>query len=188
MHESLEIGSDGLARCRWGIGEDALFRRYHDEEWGRPVADVVRLFEKIALEGFQSGLSWLLILRKREGFRRAFAGFEPAAVAGFGPADVERLLGDAGIVRNRAKIEAVIANAGRCLDMAADGGLAAFAWRHAGQPALLSRELKKRGWRFVGPTTIESFMQAVGMVNDHAEGCFAREICEREREAFEVPA
>jgi DNA-3-methyladenine glycosylase I len=182
---------------------------YHDLEWGRPVGDDHRLFEKLSLEGFQAGLSWLTILRKREAFRAAFAGFDPEAVASFGPADVERLLGDASIVRHRGKIEAVINNAGRACDLIGErGSLAAHLWSF--EPPLterphemsadtvrslvtsaasvaLSKDLKKRGWRFVGPTTMYAFMQAMGLVNDHVDGCPARSEAEQERARFLRP-
>lgn len=196
---------DGVVRCFWAT-DDPLYRRYHDEEWGMPVHDDVRLFEKLCLEGFQSGLSWLTILRKREAFRAAFAGFAFERVARFGPDDVERLLQDAGIVRHRGKIEAAIHNArAACELVAAEGSLAAFVWRFAPPAAerprqldastlrslastpastRLSKELKRRGFRFVGPTTAYAFMQAMGLVNDHLEGCEARPRVERaQREA-----
>ena len=201
-------GPDGHARCWWGT-EPELYRHYHDAEWGRPVADDVRLFEKLCLEGFQSGLSWLTILRKRENFRTAFAGFDFERVARFDGADIERLLGDAGIVRHRGKIEAAINNAARALELREEfGSLAAFFWSHEPDPAsrparmdkawamanttvpeshALSKALKARGWRFVGPTTMYALMQAMGIVNDHMEGCRAREAVEREREAFRRP-
>jgi DNA-3-methyladenine glycosylase I len=182
-------GEDGRDRCGWAAGSDA-YRRYHDEEWGRPVHDSDALYEKLCLEAFQSGLSWLTILRKREAFRRAFAGFEIAAVARFGPADVERLLGDAAIVRNRAKIEAAIANARAAEEV---GDLAGLLWSFAPDPdtrpapatpadvpavtpesRALVRALKARGFRFVGPTTAYALMQACGLVNDHLAGCWAR--------------
>ncbi|MBL8135488.1 MAG: DNA-3-methyladenine glycosylase I [Acidobacteria bacterium] len=184
--------------------------RYHDEEWGRPVLDDVRLFEKICLEGFQSGLSWLTILRKREHFRAAFRGFDPAVVARFGARDVTRLLQDAGIVRHRGKIVSAINNAARALDLQAEfGSIAAYAWSweppRAERPAAvtwdalkampttatstaLSKDLKRRGWTFVGPTTIYAFMQAMGLVNDHVEGCFARAAAGHERRAAARPA
>ncbi len=193
----------------WWAGDDAGYRHYHDHEWGRPVTSDVRLFEKVCLEGFQSGLSWLTILRKRENFRRAFAGFDPAVVAGFDERDVERLLGDAGIVRHRGKIEATINNAARALELQEEAGsIAAFVWGFepgpADRPAVcdhasliampttpastaLSKELKKRGWRFVGPTTVYAFMQAMGLVNDHIEGCAVREEVEAERAALRRP-
>jgi DNA-3-methyladenine glycosylase I len=183
---------------------------YHDDEWGRPVRDDTRLFEKLVLEGFQSGLSWLTILRKRDNFRRAFAGFEPERVARFGARDVRRLLGDAGIVRHRGKIESTVNNARRARELADEfGSLAAYFWRFepdararpkrmtravlgamATTPAsvALSRDLKKRGWTFVGPTTVYAFMQAMGLVNDHLEGCHVREIVEKERGRLKRPA
>jgi DNA-3-methyladenine glycosylase I len=198
-------GDDGRTRCWWGAGDPA----YHDGEWGRPVADDARLFELLCLEAFQSGLSWLTILRKREAFFAAFRGWDIAAVAGFGPQDVERLLDDARIVRNRAKIEATIHNASRCLELRRElGSFAAFVWSHephaGARPAVLdhaalgalastsesiamSRELKRRGWRWVGPTTVYSFMQAVGVVNDHLEGCDVRAEVEWARAAFSRP-
>ena len=201
--------ADGVTRC-WWAGRDPLYVNYHDEEWGRPVTDDSRLFEKICLEGFQAGLSWLTILRKREAFRRAFAGFDIARVAGFGARDVERLLGDAGIVRHRGKIESTINNAKRAQDLVAEhGSLAAYIWRweppSASRPrrvtksvlmrlalsaeaAALSKDLKRRGWTFVGPTTIYAFMQAMGLVNDHLEGCAAREAVERARIRVARPA
>jgi DNA-3-methyladenine glycosylase I len=199
---------DGVARCSW-CGEHDDYRRYHDAEWGRPVADDVRLFEKLCLEGFQSGLSWLTILRKREAFRRAFRGFEPARVARFGARDIRRLLGDAGIVRHRGKIEAAIHNARRALELVAErGSLAAHVWSfepaaaerprkltHAALAAMnetpasraLAKDLKRRGWTFVGPTTVQAFLQGVGVVNDHLDGCFARAAVERERARFARP-
>jgi DNA-3-methyladenine glycosylase I len=197
--DPLIIGDDGVARCRWGDSPPD-YRHYHDTEWGFPVADDVRLFEKLALEGFQAGLSWLTILRKRENFRAAFSGFDLRAVAQYGDADVERLLGDAGIIRHRGKIEATINNAGRALEMvAAEGSLAAFLWGY--EPAgasesvqseseasrALSKELKRRGWRFVGPTTVHSFIQAMGMVNEHAPGCAVGLEVDAARAAFVRP-
>jgi DNA-3-methyladenine glycosylase I len=191
--EDLVTGPDGLPRCGWaGDAEDYV--RYHDDEWGRPVREDRALFEKVTLEAFQSGLSWLIILRKREAFRTAFAGFDPARVAAFGDADVERLLGDAGIVRNRAKIEATIANAKAAVAMAGAGeSLAELLWGFAPDPAerpepesmadvpastpesaAMAKELKRRGFRFVGPTTAYALMQACGLVNDHLAGCCAR--------------
>jgi DNA-3-methyladenine glycosylase I len=185
----LVTGADGRTRCAWGAST-LDYVAYHDEEWGRPVHAADALYEKLCLEAFQSGLSWLTILRKRERFRAAFAGFEIAAVARFGPEDVERLLGDPGIVRNRAKIEAAIANARAA---AAVDDLGALIWSHApdpdGRPApramadvpaltpestALAKTLKRRGFRFVGPTTAYALMQACGLVNDHLEGCCAR--------------
>ena len=207
--DGLSRGPDGVVRCWWADSTDD-YRAYHDLEWGRPVDDDARLFEKLCLEGFQSGLSWLTILRKREAFRRAFEGFDFRRVAAFGPADVERLLGDASIVRHRGKIEAAIHNAGRAVELVeAEGSLAAFVWRSEPDPASrpprltqeellrlnetaesreLAKELKRRGWRFVGPTTVYAFMQACGLVNDHLEGCAAREEVDRARAAFVRPA
>ena len=189
-------------RCSWGESAPE-YRAYHDTEWGFPVDDDHRLFEKLCLEGFQSGLSWLTILRKREAFRRAFAGFDFEQVARFGDGDVERLLGDASIVRHRGKIEATINNARRAVELVeAEGSLAAYVWRFEPDPGTrpkrltwdvlremaatdesraLAKDLKKRGWRFVGPTTVYAFMQAMGVVNDHLDGCFAREPAERAR-------
>jgi DNA-3-methyladenine glycosylase I len=192
-------GEDGVARCAWGDSAPD-YRPYHDEEWGRPVTDDVRLFEKLCLEGFQSGLSWLTILRKREAFRAAFAGFDFHRVATFGEGDVERLLGDAGIIRHRGKIEATINNAGRAVEMVeAEGSIAAFVWAYepgttragleseTAESRALAKELKRRGWRFVGPTTVYAFMQAMGLVNDHLEGCDAREPALRARAALQLP-
>jgi DNA-3-methyladenine glycosylase I len=200
-------GEDGVRRCSWADSAPE-YRAYHDREWGFPVADDVRLFEKLSLEGFQAGLSWLTILRKREGFRRAFAGFEPARVARFDDADVARLLADASIIRHRGKIEAVINNAQRALELQGqEGSLAAYVWRFEApaRPGPLARDelarlaqtpdsqalakdLKRRGWRFVGPTTVYAFMQAMGLVNDHLAGCDAWAEVERARAAFERPA
>jgi DNA-3-methyladenine glycosylase I len=201
------VGEDGVPRC-WWAGTDPLYRRYHDAEWGRPIDDDGRLFEKLCLEGFQAGLSWLTILRKRDSFRLAFAGFDPSAVARFSSTDVGRLMGDTGIVRNRAKIEATINNARRCGELVKEfGSLARYVWgfeprsdsRHAHDHARLmevtrsaesvamSKDLKHRGWSFVGPTTVYAFMEAVGLVNDHLEGCAARVEVERQREAFTPP-
>ena len=194
-----------MSRCPWGR-EPEEYRAYHDDEWGRPVTDDVAIYEKLCFEGFQSGLSWLTILRKRPGFRAAFAGFDPVKVAAFGPADVERLLGDAGIVRHRGKIEAAIDNAGAVLEVqAAEGSLAALVWsyepagRRAAPKAMgdipaatpestaLSKELRGRGFRFVGPTTVYAAMQALGIVDDHLARCPARAACERERKALARP-
>ena len=181
--ERLVRGEDGLARCHWCAG-DELYRAYHDEEWGFPQRNDLRLFEKICLEGFQSGLSWLTILRKRENFRRAFAGFDFEKVARFTPKKVEALLQDAGIVRHRGKIESTIHNARRALELVEEqGSLAKYFWSfeppprpRAQQPAALalSKDLKRRGWTYVGPTTMYAFMQAMGLVNDHLEGCALR--------------
>ena len=187
----LITGDDGRARCSW-CGTDPLYVAYHDDEWGRPVHHDTRLFEKLCLEGFQAGLAWITILRKREAFREAFAGFDIPTVAAFDDGDVERLLGDAGIVRHRGKITAAISNAGRALEMIDElGSLDAHLWSFAppprparlgafaGLPATtaestaLSKDLKRRGWRFVGPTTVYAFMQSMGMVDDHIDGCWA---------------
>jgi len=187
------VGEDGVARCWWAAG-DPLYEPYHDLEWGRPVDDDVRLFEKLTLEGFQSGLSWLTILRKRENFRRAFNDFDIAAVARFGARDVQRLLSDSGIVRNNAKIQAAINNAGRCLELIEEfGSFAAYVWTFepeasgtdAGTP--LSKDLRRRGWAFVGPTTAYSFMEAMGLVNDHVDGCDVRDQVEADRARFRRP-
>jgi len=193
-------GPDGLPRCQW-CGGAPEFVPYHDAEWGFPVSDDRRLFEKLSLEGFQSGLSWRTILNKREAFRAGFAGFDIDAVARFDQSDVERLLADKGIVRHRGKIEAVINNAARAQELIAEAGsIAAFVWRYeAKDPAppqsqttspesiALSKALKKRGWKFVGPTTIFAFMQAMGLVNDHAEGCVSRDKAAELRKGFVVP-
>ena len=193
------IGADGRPRC-WWAGGDPLYQPYHDREWGRPVADDRRLFEKLSLEGFQSGLSWLTILRKRESFRAAFADFQPARVARFDTGDVERLMSDAGIVRNRAKIEATINNARRCLELEAElGSLAAYAWSYEPEPrppsqesitpesTAMSKDLRRRGWAFVGPTTVYAFMQAMGLVNDHLEDCHVHAEVEGLRRVFVRP-
>lgn len=192
MSETI-TGPDGRPRCRWCAAAPE-FLRYHDEEWGFPVADDVRLFEKICLEGFQSGLSWRTILAKRENFRNAFLGFDFKRLARFGERDVERLLQDEGIVRHRGKIEAVIHNAARAKEVVQEAGsLAAFFWRYEtdaqgeGASAALSKELKKRGWKFVGPTTVYAFMQAMGLVNDHAPGCVVRKMVTMQRKAFRPP-
>jgi DNA-3-methyladenine glycosylase I len=193
-------GPDGAARCRWCVGVPE-FLPYHDKEWGFPVADDRRLFEKLCLEGFQSGLSWRTILAKRENFRAAFHNFEFDRLARYGARDVERLLKDAGIVRHRGKIEAVINNAARARELVREAGsLAAYFWRHEpmkpGRPQTMStsaesiaisKDLKKRGWKFVGPTTVFAFMQAMGLVNDHAEGCVVRARAEKARRAFKRP-
>ncbi|MQA96381.1 MAG: DNA-3-methyladenine glycosylase I [Streptosporangiales bacterium] len=186
-------GPDGILRCPWGLSA-ADYVAYHDEEWGVPVRDDAGLYERLCLEAFQSGLSWLTILRKRENFRAAFDGFAPEKVAAYGERDVERLMADAGIVRNRRKVDAAIANARATLDLAdgPDGGLAALAWRYADPDApvpvlfsdvpattpgsvALAKELKRNGIRFVGPTTVYALMQACGLVNDHLRGCFRRD-------------
>lgn len=202
MTNILAPGPDGRLRCWWGVGGGEAYLRYHDEEWGRPVTDDRRLFEMLTLEGFQAGLSWATILHKREAFRGAFAGFEIARVAAFGEADVVRLLGDAGIVRHRGKIEAAVGNARRALEVQAEfGSLAAYLRPHAVTPGaapqtiadfpaetegsrLLSLDLKRRGFSFVGPTIVYSFMQAVGLVNDHAAGCVVQAEAEAARAAL----
>ncbi|MDH6594421.1 DNA-3-methyladenine glycosylase I [Variovorax sp. TBS-050B] len=202
MTTPLIDGPDGQPRCRW-CASAPEFLGYHDDEWGHPVADDHRLFEKISLEGFQSGLSWRTILAKRENFRAAFHGFDFDKVARFGQKDVERLLQDPGIVRHRGKIEAVIHNAARAQEMVArEGSLAAFFWRHEPDAATLgtpqtlstseasialSKTLKKLGWKFVGPTTVYAFMQAMGLINDHAEGCVIRAKVDRARGSFKRP-
>jgi DNA-3-methyladenine glycosylase I len=208
MNEALTVAGGPPVRCSWA-GDQADYVAYHDDEWGRPVADDVRLYEKICLEGFQSGLSWLTILRKRENFRAAFAGFDFRRVAGFGEDDVQRLLADAGIVRHRGKIESTINNARRAIELVEEAGsLAAFIWSFEPKPAdrpdrfdretlmkitrsdastALSKALKKRGWSFVGPTTMYAFMQSVGIVNDHFADCHSRTLCEEARAAFRRP-
>jgi DNA-3-methyladenine glycosylase I len=193
-------GEDGRLRCPWA-GTTAEYQAYHDDEWGRPVVDDVRLYEKLCLEGFQSGLSWLTILRKRDGFRRAFAGFEPEKVAGFDDGDVARLLADAGIVRHRGKIEAAIANAAATLAVQAErGSLADLVWEfepdrggraapdslgdlqpQTAESVALSKALRRYGFRFLGPTTAYAAMQSLGLVNDHLRGCHVREACEADR-------
>ncbi|AZY53603.1 DNA-3-methyladenine glycosylase I [Bordetella avium] len=191
---------DGKPRCGW-VDDSDIYREYHDREWGHPSLDERHLFEQICLEGMQAGLSWRTILNKREGYRRAFANFDMDRVAQFGPADVERLVQDAGIVRHRGKIEAIINNARRALEMReCEGSLAAFFWRYEGpdrpltdgaptaEAIALSKALKKRGWSFVGPTTVYAFMQAVGMVNDHHAQCYAHKICGKARAQFKRPA
>jgi DNA-3-methyladenine glycosylase I len=208
LPDGLIAGPDARKRCAWP-GADPLYLAYHDEEWGRPVGDDKKLFEKLCLEGFQAGLSWLTILRKRENFRAAFADFDFTRVAEFGPAEVERCLADAGIVRHRGKIESVVNNARRALELVEEAGsLAAFAWRFEPRPedrparldwatlrsmaktaesTALSKALRQRGWSFVGPTTVYAFMQAMGLVNDHLDGCFCRDVVEAERRAFQRP-
>jgi DNA-3-methyladenine glycosylase I len=194
--------SDDKHRCAWANSQE-IYIRYHDEEWGRPVVEDDRLFEKLCLEGFQSGLSWLTILRKRENFRKAFRGFAIEKVARMGDSDVERLLQDAGIVRHRGKIESTINNAKRALELKDEfGSLAAYVWSFEPQPQpftgaipsetgasrALSKDLRKRGWSFVGPTTVYAFMQAMGLVNDHVEDCFRRTEVEAERGSLRRPA
>jgi DNA-3-methyladenine glycosylase I len=195
-------GPDGRPRCRWCAAAPE-FLAYHDGEWGFPVSDDRTLFEKLCLESFQSGLSWRTILAKRENFRAAFRNFEIEAVAAFAAADVERLLGDAGIVRHRGKIEAVINNA-RCARelVKREGSLAAYIWRFEPDAAglaepqttstspasvALSKDLRRQGWKFVGPTTVFAFMQAMGLINDHAEGCVVRAQSDTARAGFARP-
>jgi DNA-3-methyladenine glycosylase I len=197
---------DGLSRC-WWAGSDPLYLRYHDEEWGRPITDDSRLFEKICLEGFQAGLSWLTILRKRDAFRQSFVGFDIDRVARFGPRDVDRLLADSDIVRHRGKIESAINNARRAKALVDEyGSLAAYVWQWEPVPearprrviraalvgttpesTALSKDLKRRGWTFVGPTTMYAFMQAVGLVNDHIDGCASRGAVETARRRVKRP-
>lgn len=208
MTAGLIKGPDGRERC-WWQGDDPEYRRYHDEEWGRPVHDDRVLFEKLCLEGFQAGLSWITILRKRDNFRKGFANFDRAKVARFTEKDIQRLLKDAGIVRHRGKIESVINNAKRAQEVVDEfGSLAAYVWQfepgpderpkkfdHASVKVVtkipssiaLSKDLKKRGWTFVGPTTVYAFMQAMGMVNDHLHGCICREEIEKKRKSFKRP-
>jgi DNA-3-methyladenine glycosylase I len=201
-------GEDGVSRCWWYQG-DPLYQSYHDLEWGRPVADDGRLFEILSLEGFQSGLSWLTILRKRESFRRAFKSFDIESVARFNARSVKRLLSDSGIVRHRGKIESTINNARRCIDLIGEfGSLAQYVWSYEpdeqSRPAMLdwatleklttsseamrmSKDLKRRGWSFIGPATVYSFMEVAGLVNDHVTGCDFREEAECERQRFSRP-
>ncbi|MEM7795974.1 MAG: DNA-3-methyladenine glycosylase I [Cyanobacteria bacterium P01_C01_bin.118] len=206
MKDGLIIGSDRRVRC-WWPGEDAEYLAYHDHEWGRPVKNDQTLFEKICLEGFQSGLSWLTILRKRNNFRSAFDQFRFEQVARYTTTDVERLLQDKGIVRHRRKIESTINNAQRACDLVDEwGSLAAYFWQYeptdrphlcdyatlsqlskTAESTALSKDLKKRGWSFVGPTTAYAFMQAMGLVDDHLDGCFMRPFIEEQRNLFERP-
>ena len=208
MTEGLSRGPDRKHRCWWGADSDD-YRAYHDDEWGYPVADDFRLFEKICLEGFQSGLSWLTILRKRDNFRRAFREFDFNLVARFNARHVERLLKNAGIVRHRGKIESTINNAKRACELHKEfGSLAAYFWQFEPDPTerpkqmtqqalssltktptstALAKDLKKRGWSFVGPTTSYAFMQAMGLVNDHLHGCHARAKAQRARRTFQAP-
>ena len=198
----------GLQRCFWTDGSE-LYDAYHDREWGRPVTDDIRLFEKISLEGFQAGLSWITILRKRERFRAVFDGFDFHKVAAYAERDVQRLLADAGIVRHRGKIEAVVHNAARAIELQREfGSLSRYFWQYevdtrerpnkltaevlrgyatAPESIALSKDLKRRGWKFVGPTTMYAFMQAMGLVNDHQHDCFARSEVETLRKAFARP-
>jgi len=186
--DDVVIGADGRARCAWaGMAGDEQYQRYHDEEWGRPVDGERELFERLSLEAFQSGLSWITILRKRDAFRSAFANFEPAAVAEFGPADVDRLMADAGIVRNLMKINATIGNARALLELPDGVSLSSLLHAHAptvprepdtpipgktAESAALAKALKKHGFSFVGPTTAYAMMQAIGLANDHQPGCW----------------
>lgn len=208
LPDGILVGSDGRRRCWWCAASDD-YAAYHDDEWGVPTLDDRHLFEKICLEGFQAGLSWLTILRKRQQFREAFDDFEIARVARFTPARVERLLANPGIVRHRGKIESTINNAKRALELCAEAGsLAAYVWRFEPDPSArpaeltksvlmrmpttpestnLSKDLRRRGWTFVGPTTMYAFMQAMGLVNDHVEGCHARARVARARKSAHVP-
>jgi DNA-3-methyladenine glycosylase I len=207
--DGLAPGSDGRLRCFWGVSAEE-YEPYHDQEWGFPNADDHRLFEKLCLEGFQAGLAWITILRKREAFRAGFAGFDPVKVARFGARDVERLLGDAGIVRHRGKIESAINNAQRALELIDErGSLASYVWSFEPPPRerpenltwtalraltetptsqAMAKDLRRRGWTFVGPTTLYAFMQSVGLVNDHVEGCCIRAAAAaRPRPSFAKP-
>lgn len=208
MGEEIIVGPDGVARCWWAASTES-YSRYHDEEWGQPTSDDQWIFEKLCLEGFQAGLSWLTILNKRENFRNAFACFDIDKVARFDGGDVDRLLQDAGIVRHRGKIESAINNAKRAQELRTEfGSLAAFVWQFEPSPksrpgtldraalmklavtpesTALSKELKRRGWSFVGPTTMYAFMQSAGIVNDHLPGCTARLPCCMARADFAVP-
>ena len=208
MTEGLLKGEDKKHRC-WWCGTDSEYMRYHDQEWGRPVTDDVRLFEKICLEGFQAGLSWITILRKRENFRKAFDKFDVKKIVKYTEKDIERLLKNEGIIRHRGKIESTVNNAERALELKKEyGSLAAYFWSWEPTPdqrpktcdfktlkplgktetsLALSKDLKKRGWSFVGPTTVYAFMQAMGMVNDHVEGCHCRKDIEKIRKAFVRP-
>lgn len=204
-HGGVVRGDDGVRRCWWGAAPPE-YASYHDDEWGRPVTDDVRIYEKLSLEGFQSGLSWLTILRKRDGFRRAFHDFDPARIARYAERDVARLMADPGIVRNRLKVEATVDNAKAYLALRKTRTLASFLWEQAGGtprinraekvgdvPAAtdvslrISKALKKQGFRFVGPTTVYSFMQATGMVNDHLIGCPRHAACAKLQRAFVPP-
>jgi len=202
MSEKLIVGADGKSRCRW-CGAAPEFLAYHDTEWGFPVSDDHRLFEKLSLESFQSGLSWRTILARRENFRAAFHGFDFDRIARFTQRDVTRLLKDEGIVRHRGKIEATINNARQAQELVKqEGSLAAFVWRYepdakqlaepqsastSAESLALSKDLKKMGWKFVGPTTVYAFMQAMGLINDHAEECVIRAKVERARKRFKRP-
>ena len=201
-NEYLRPAEKGAHRC-WWPGDDAQYIEYHDTEWGRPVVDDTRLYEKLCLEGFQSGLAWITVLRKRENFRSAFQQFDLDTVARFTSKNIEQLMGNAGIIRHRGKIEATINNAARALELLEEtGSISKYIWQYApdlpyGRDGVsdhpmgfvstspssiaLSKDLKKRGWKFVGPTTIYSFMQSMGLINDHVEGCFVRDECEKLR-------
>jgi DNA-3-methyladenine glycosylase I len=203
------VGHDAVARCWWCTG-DPLYESYHDIEWGRPIGQDIQLFEKLSLEGFQAGLSWLTILRKRENFRRAFKSFDFEVVARFNARSVRRLMSDEGIVRNGAKIEATINNARRCGELIDEfGSLAAYVWSYEPDPTArpkkldwnslmritkseeataMSKDLRRRGWAFVGPSTVYSFMEAVGLVNDHLTRCDVRGEVERDRVGFRRPS
>lgn len=203
-NEYLRPAGKGTHRC-WWPGDDAQYVAYHDKEWGRPVLDDTALYEKLCLEGFQSGLAWITVLRKRENFREAFAQFDLDTVAQFTERDIQRLLQNSGIIRHRGKIEATINNAARALELLEEtGSLSRYIWKYApdipyGRDGIsdhpmgfvstspssvaLSKDLKKRGWKFVGPTTVYSFMQSMGLVNDHVEGCLVRDACEKARVA-----
>lgn len=207
--DGVVVGIDETSRC-WWCGGDEEYTRYHDDEWGFPVTDDVRLFEKICLEGFQAGLSWILILRRRENFRKAFAGFDYEKVARFDRRRVDRLVRDAGIIRHRGKVESTINNAKRAREMADEfGSLAAYFWSfepeakerpkrltrkylaenpHTATSAALSKDLRRRGWTFVGPTTAYAFMQAMGLVNDHLPACHAHPKAERARTRLRRPS
>lgn len=206
--DGVRIGADGRPMCWWSVGEP-LYQSHHDLEWGRPVADDRETFETLCLEGFQSGLSWLTILRKRENFRRAFASFDMEALSRFNADDIDRLMQDPGIVRHRGKIEATLNNATRCLELVDEvGSLAAHVWSFEPKPGprsgpfnwdaltqlgvipeakALSKDLKRRGWSFVGPTTVQSTMESIGIVDHHVEACALREEVEAERAAFVRP-
>lgn len=197
--DNINVGVDGVTRCSWGNGTSD-YLSYHDDEWGRPVDDDNRLFEKLSLEGFQSGLSWITILRKRPAFRDAFEQFDIMKVARYGEVDVTRMLGDAGIVRHQGKIRSTINNARRSLEVVDEfGSLGALIWSFEPEPrpptwdattpesVALAKDLKRRGFSFVGPTTAYAFMQAMGLVNDHWEGCVFRDAVEAERAVFDRP-
>lgn len=208
-HDGVVDDENGVSRCWWCRG-DPLYEAYHDREWGRPTADANRLFEKLCLEGFQSGLSWLTILRKRENFRRAFKLFDIETVARFNARSVERLVSDSGIVRHRGKIVSTINNARRCMELIEEfGSLGSYVWSYeppegsrravldrqtiqgmtsSPEATAMSKDLKRRGWSFVGPTTVYSFMEAVGVVNDHITGCSFRQEAERDRRRFSRPS